>query len=209
MSGTLINEVATPSGPARVRQQADDGRPLLVLGHGAGGGIDTPDLRAACLGAADVGWGWALVEQPYRVRGQRPPEPAQRLDAAWTAVVAALGERSALVTGGRSSGARVACRTAVATGAQGVLCLAFPLVTPKTGADRRPELWLPTVPRLVVQGSRDPFGVPAAEQGLDVYVVAGGDHAFRVRRADGRTAPEVADEVRTAVRDWLTAQTPT
>jgi predicted alpha/beta-hydrolase family hydrolase len=137
-----------------------------------------------------------LVEQPYRVLGRRSPVPAPRLDDAWIAVLADLraAELAELpvIVGGRSSGARVACRTAAATGAAGVLCLAFPLVAPR-GASRQEELDAPDVPVLVVQGDRDRFGVPEpAPPGREVVVVRG-DHALR---ADG---PRVAE----AVMTWL------
>jgi predicted alpha/beta-hydrolase family hydrolase len=124
----------------------------------------------------------ALVEQPYRVAGRRAPAPARQLDAAWIAVVDHLraGELHGLplVVGGRSSGARVACRTAEATGAVGVLCLAFPLQPPRrSGAaprpSRLPELDEVTVPTLVVQGMRDPFGIPPATARRTVVQVAG------------------------------------
>ena len=117
------------------RESARDARAALVLGHGAGGGVQAKDLVAAAAAAQSVGLSVALVEQPYRVAGRRSPAPAHQLDAAWTAVVEHLlaGELrgSALVVGGRSSGARVACRTADAVGAVGVLCLAFPLQPPR------------------------------------------------------------------------------
>jgi predicted alpha/beta-hydrolase family hydrolase len=106
------------------------------------------------------------------------------------------------VLGGRSAGARVACRTATALGADAVLALAFPLVAPN-GRDRASELALPAVPRLVVQGERDAFGVPEPSPGVAVHVVAGADHGFAVRRKDGRTAEQVAAEVRDAVAGWL------
>jgi predicted alpha/beta-hydrolase family hydrolase len=113
------------------------------------------------------------------------------------------------VTGGRSSGARVACRTAEETGAAAVLLLAFPLEPPRSGRTRLPELLAPRVPRLVVQGARDAFGVPTTAPGVQVHVVAGADHAFAVRRKDGRAPAEVVAEVEGAVRDWLGAQTET
>ncbi|HWG94845.1 MAG TPA: alpha/beta family hydrolase [Mycobacteriales bacterium] len=180
---------------------------LVVLGHGAGGGTDAPDLQAAAAAAASLGFAVALVEQPWRVAGRRVAEAPARLDAAWTAVVAQL-ERppGPLVVGGRSAGARVACRTAAATGADAVLALAFPLVAP-SGRSRAHELALPEVPRLVVQGSRDAFGVPEAAPGTQVHVVEGADHAFAVRRKDGRTPEDVA-ATSAAVQRWL-AQTVT
>src|SRR3954465_3227858 len=105
------------------------------LGHGAGGGVQAPDLQSASKAALDQGFAVALVEQPYRVAGNRPTPPAARLDPPWIAVVEALQavplNGLLLITGGRSAGARVACRTATATGAAGVLCLAFPLQPPQ------------------------------------------------------------------------------
>ena len=125
-------DIDTPQGPARAHLRAPDApRAGLVLGHGAGGGVTARDLVAAAEVALGLGLAVALVEQPYRVAGRARAPPARQLDEAWTAVVdhLAAGALSGLplVTGGRSSGARVACRTAAATGAVGVLCLAFPL----------------------------------------------------------------------------------
>jgi predicted alpha/beta-hydrolase family hydrolase len=194
--------VQTPRGLARVHLDGP-GRGLLVLGHGAGGGPDAPDLLAARDGARDAGWRVVRVEQPWRVAGRRIAEAPAHLDTAWLAVVRSLRPRGPLVVGGRSSGARVACRTADALGAAGVLGLAFPLVPPGRDASRAGELLLPRAPRLVVQGSRDAFGIPSRGPGLRVEVVAGADHAFAVRRKDGRSPEDVLDQVRRAVRDWL------
>jgi uncharacterized protein len=193
-------EIETPHGPARVHVEAvDDPRGAVVLGHGAGGGVGAPDLVAATTAAREGSWTTVLVEQPYRVAGRRSPPPAHHLDAAWTAVCAELGGGALrglpLVTGGRSSGARVACRTAAATGAVGVLCLAFPLEPPRrTGPrpSRLEELDAVTVPVLVVQGERDPFGMPPAGSRRTVVRIAG-DHSLRSDRA-GLAA---------AVRRWL------
>jgi predicted alpha/beta-hydrolase family hydrolase len=186
-SNTLI-DVETPHGPARVHLHgAADPRAALVLGHGAGGGVQAPDLVAATAAATTAGWAVALVEQPYRIAGRRAPPRAPQLDAAWLAVIEHLAARElrgvALVVGGRSSGARVACRTAAATGALGVLCLAFPLQPPRrAGAEpavsRLPELDAVPVPVLVVQGDRDPFGMPAAGERRTVVTVRG-DHSLR------------------------------
>ena len=206
----LIPEcLETPVGVARVVCEGPQEEGLLVLGHGAGGGSDAPDLLAARDAALAVGLGVVRVEQPWRVRGRRIAESPARLDAAWRAVLAGVTARAstgtgALVVGGRSSGARVACRTAADVGAAAVLALAFPLHPPgRPERSRLPELLLPDLPRLVVQGERDPFGLPEPGPGLEVSVVRGADHGFRVRRRDGRSAAEVAQEVRDVVACWL------
>ncbi len=196
------SDIPTPIGTARAHVEGTPGRGRLVLGHGAGGGVDAPDLCAARDAALDLGLQVVRVEQPWRVRGRRVAEAPARLDVAWAAVLAALPPGGPLVVGGRSAGARVACRTAVEVGAVAVLALAFPLHPPgRPGRTRLPELLLPPLPRLVVQGERDAFGIPEG-----AHVVRGADHAFAVRRKDGRTASEVADELREVVRSWL-AQT--
>jgi len=173
-------------------------RAALVLGHGAGGGIGSRDLVAATEAALAEGFVVALVEQPYRVAGRRSPAPARQLDIAWTAVVAQLRsaelpETLPLVVGGRSMGARVACRTAEATGAVGVLCLAFPVHPPgRPEKSRLSELDAVTVPTLVVQGARDAFGMPPAAEVRTVIEVAG-DHSLRTD----------LDAVADAVAAWL------
>jgi uncharacterized protein len=178
-----------------------------VLGHGAGGGVGAPDLQTAARAATGLGLAVALVEQPYRVAGRRSPAPAAALDEAWTAVIGHLrGSGLAampIITGGRSSGARVACRTAAATEATGVLCLAFPLLPPAQASSARapvtrlPELEAVTVPVLIVQGSRDRFGMPPAGLTRTVVTVAG-DHGLKT---DLRA-------VHDAITRWLTALTP-
>ena len=186
--------VETPHGPARVHlHPAEDARAALVLGHGAGGGVTAPDLVAATAAALAERISVALVEQPYRVAGRRSPAPARQLDAAWTAVVDHLASPLPLVVGGRSLGARVACRTAAETGATAVLCLAFPLHPPgRPDKSRLAELEAVTVPVLVVQGERDPFGMPPAGQSRTVVRVPG-DHALKSDLA----------AVTEAVRAWL------
>ncbi len=194
-------EIATPHGPANVDlHPAERQRAALVLGHGAGGGIGARDLVAAADVALSEGFSVALVEQPYRVAGRRSPAPARQLDAAWTAVVEHLrGHELAglpVVVGGRSLGARVACRTSAATGAVAVLCLAFPLEPPRRAGkppqSRLEELEALEVPVLVVQGERDPFGMPPEGPGRTVAPVPG-DHGLK---AD-------LEAVAAAVRAWL------
>jgi predicted alpha/beta-hydrolase family hydrolase len=190
-------DVDTPRGPARVHlHPVDAPRAALVLGHGAGGSVTAPDLGAATRVAHEVGCSVALVEQPYRVAGRRSAAPAPHLDAAWLAVLERLRAQELsglpIVAGGRSSGARVACRTAAETGAVGVLCLAFPLRPPRGTKDRQDELDAVEVPVLVVQGTGDPFGMPEDGPQRSVVTVAG-NHSLR----------SDLGAVAAAVRDWL------
>jgi len=205
MSST--RELTTSRGPARLYETGPVGGAtgLLVLGHGAGGGCEAPDLLAATDAAVALGWRVVRVDQPWRVSGRRIAEAPPHLDAAWTQIVATLAGAvpGPLVVGGRSAGARVACRTAGQLGAAAVLTLAFPLCPPRSGRSRLAELEQVEVPVMVVQGSRDAFGVPSAAPGRAVRVVAGADHAFAVRRADGRAREEVLSEVGAAVRELL------
>jgi predicted alpha/beta-hydrolase family hydrolase len=197
-----IVEVETPHGPAHVHlHSVEEPAAALVLGHGAGGGVASRDLVAATDAALSEGISVALVEQPYLVAGRRSPAPARQLEAAWTTVVDHLREHDLrglpLIVGGRSLGARVACRTVQGTGAVAVLCLAFPLLPPgRKGSappqSRLPELDAVKVPMLVVQGARDRFGIPPPSRRRTVTEVAG-DHSLR-------TDP---DAVREAVRAWL------
>jgi len=238
----MTTMVDTPRGPARVHADDPVGEPrgLLVLGHGAGGGITAPDLVAVTEQAVRLGLAVRRVEQPYRVAGRRAPAPANQLDEAWQAVLAELtgaggglagGELAGgaaassrpgggavagsgpgggavagsagvagrvapglpVLVGGRSSGARVACRWAAAGGAAlrpaGVVCLAFPVHPPgRPDRSRLPELDAVTVPVLVVQGDRDPFGMPPPRPGRTVLVVPGADHSLRRGLAGVREA---------------------
>jgi uncharacterized protein len=193
-------EIRTPSGPG----WADLDRPsraatgLLLIGHGAGGGIEASDILAVRAAALESGWAVARITQPYRVAGRRTPPAASVLDAGWLPIVAQVRSGRGLrdvpaVFGGRSSGARVACRTASTGGAAAVLALAFPLHPPgRPDRSRADELALPTVPVLVVQGAQDPFGMPAPAPGRRIVVVPG-DHSLR-RAANG---------IHTAVTDFL------
>ena len=180
-----MREIETPQGTARVHEQeAPNAWATLVLGHGAGGSVSAPDLQTAARAALENGVSVVLVEQPYRVAGKKSTPRPPVLDEAWLAVTAALD--GPLIFGGRSSGARVACRTAAAGGAIGVLGLAFPLVTPR-GVSRQEELDAVSVPLLIVQGASDRFGVP------DDAVVVKGDHGLKADHG------AVAD----AVATWL------
>ena len=183
----------TSQGPARFHLDGS-GEGLLVLGHGAGGGTRSVDLLAARVAAHEAGFRVALVEQPWRVRGRKVASPPATLDLAWVAVLSEL-HGTPLVVGGRSAGARVACRTAAQVGADAVLCLAFPLHPPgRPERSRLPELTAVDVPVLVVQGDRDAFGVPPG-----AVIVPGADHGFRVAKG----LPGAAPQVREHVGAWL------
>jgi uncharacterized protein len=192
-----IVELNTPHGLARAHVHPVD-LPVaaLVLGHGAGGGVQSPDLVGATQAANSAGLSVALVEQPYRVAGRRTPAPANQLDAAWVAVVSQLRADALsglpMLTGGRSSGARVACRTAAETESVGVLCLAFPLHPPgRPEKSRLPELDAVKVPTLVIQGESDPFGTPPNTESRTVAPIPG-THSLKNTTA-----------VAAAVSDWL------
>jgi uncharacterized protein len=194
-------ELDTPTGPARAHlHHAAQARGLLVLGHGAGGGVEAPDLIAARDAALGAGYTVALIEQPYRVAGRRSPAPAKRLDEAWITVIGKLRadelQGLPLVVGGRSLGARVACRTLHETVGEAVLCLAFPLVPPRRGdkppQSRLPELDAVTVPVLVVQGESDRFGMPPEGPNRRVVKVQG-DHGLK----------SDTEAVGDAVAEWL------
>ncbi|MEV4492440.1 alpha/beta family hydrolase [Micromonospora coxensis] len=194
-------ELDTPRGPARVQTDlpADPPVALLVLGHGAGGDVDAPDLVAVRDAVVGAGVAVARVTQPYRVAGRRAPAPAGHLDEAWTAVLSVLRGRFPgvpLLVGGRSSGARVACRSATTVGAAGVVALAFPLHPPGRPERSRAAELSTGLPTLVVNGDRDPFGVPAAQGPVEVVLRPGERHDLRVDPAG------VAD----AVRGWLRAR---
>lgn len=190
-------EIATPSGAA----VADIDRPrtpataCLVLTHGAGGGVDTADISAVRSAALKAGIAVVRLTQPYRVAGRSTPSNAAKQDEAWLAAIAALRRRKALaalplVTGGRSNGARVACRTASASGAVGAVALAFPVHPPgKPELSRLAELDAVGVPVLVIQGDRDPFGMPPPRRGRQLHVINGADHSLR------RELPAVAAAV--------------
>ena len=195
---TLV--LKTDHGPANAHlHDVEAPRGALVLGHGAGGGVAAKDLVETRDVALAAGLSVALVEQPYRVAGRRSPPPAWQLDVVWMTVIDELRTRwfhgLPLVVGGRSSGARVACRTSGATRAAGVLCLAFPLQPPQgkrpePRPSRLAELDTVAVETLVVQGERDSFGIPPSAARRTVCLVPG-DHSLRNGLATA--SPLVAD----------------
>jgi len=184
-------EINTVAGPARAElDEVTAPKFLLVLTHGAGGGVASTDLMAARQAGLDAGGAVARVLQPYRVAGASAPGSAQRQDAAWLDVIAALrvGHPGVpLIQGGRSNGARLSCRTAQAVGAVAVIALAFPLHPPgKAGVpekSRAGELRSAGVPVLVINGDRDPFGVPDAADADRLVVLKGETHTLSKQRA--------------------------
>lgn len=187
VADSRVIDVATSAGTARVHV-VEPARPVcrLVMGHGAGGGVSAPDLVALAETLPAGGTGVWLVEQPWRVAGRRVAPAPAALDDAWLQALTSVPRDVPVVTGGRSAGARVACRTAEATGAAAVVALAFPLHPPgKPERTRLDELDRPSCPVLVVQGQSDPFGVPEEvppAPGRTVVAVPG-DHTLRADTA--------------------------
>lgn len=206
-TATKTETVGTSVGDARITwHPARAARAVLALGHGAGGGIEARDLRALAAALPRCGYCVALVEQPWRVAGRKLAPAPKTLDAAWTHLWPAL-ELPGLpvVAGGRSAGARVACRTAKSLGAHAVLALSFPLHPPgRPEKSRLDELLGAGLPTLVVQGGRDPFGRPQEfPPGTGLAEVPHGDHGFAVPKS-ADTGQEEAMEVLTgAVIRWL------
>jgi uncharacterized protein len=189
-------EIGTSEGPARAevdRPAAGEPSFLLVLTHGAGGGVGSPDLLAVAGAASRLGGVVARVTQPYLVKGRRAPGSADRQDAAWVEVIAALraaiGAGLPLIQGGRSNGARVACRTAGAVGARAVIALAFPLHPPgRPDKSRAAELAAAGTDVLVLNGDRDPFGIPESSGKTRVVVLAGESHPLSRRPGEAGRA---------------------
>jgi uncharacterized protein len=209
LSHTEVREVKTVGGPARLHiDHARAPRRVFVLGHGAGGGVEASDLVAAAARLPGSGTTVVRFEQPWRVAGAAVAVAPQRLDAAWLDGLSQLPDPLAaipLVVGGRSAGARVACRTAHTLSAAGVLTLAFPLHPPgRPEKSRIDELMAVRQPLRVVQGGADPFGTPPEfPAALDVVGIAGADHSFRVSRAGPLSSGESIECVVEAIVGWL------
>ncbi|MFD3514234.1 alpha/beta family hydrolase [Streptomyces sp. NPDC058657] len=204
-----VESVETGAGEARVHwYPAERAWAVLALGHGAGGGVEARDLQALAAALPGDGVSVALVEQPWRVAGKKLAPAPKTLDAGWRAVWPALAKPGLPVfAGGRSAGARVACRTARELGATGVLALSFPLHPPgKPEKSRVDELTGAGVPTLVVQGGNDPFGRPAefpADADFALTEVPYGDHGFAVPKRAESSQDEALRVITTRVREWL------
>lgn len=199
--------VPTPVGDARVTwRRARRPRAVVALGHGAGGGVEARDLQALAAALPPRGWTVALVEQPWRVAGRKVAPAPKTLDTAWTALWPALARPGLpVVAGGRSAGARVACRTAVELGAVAVLALSFPLHPPgRPEKSRAGELTVAGVPVLALQGGRDPFGRPDEfPEGHEPVEVPYGDHGFAVPKSADLTQEAALSVITDAVLGWL------
>ncbi|MFD5618317.1 alpha/beta family hydrolase [Streptomyces yangpuensis] len=209
---TRTESVDTPTGEARISwHTAPKPRLVLAVSHGAGGGIEARDLQALAAALPARGTTVALVEQPWRVAGKKVAAAPKVLDEGWRGLWPALtGPGLPVVAGGRSAGARVACRTAEELGAAGVLALAFPLHPPgRPEKSRAGELTAAGRPALVVQGGRDPFGrpeefpEPAGEYPYELVEVAYGDHGFAVPKKAATTQEEALRTITGAVGEWL------
>lgn len=210
-------DVDTPEGPGRFHLAATGHpRAVLVLGHGAGGGVDAVDLSVLASRLPADGIAVARFEQPWRLAGRKVATPPPRLDAAWTAALPVLLDRFtaevAVFTGGRSAGARVACRTAVdMPRVAGIVCCAFPLHPPgRPDRSRSTELLAPAVPRLVLQGERDPFGGPdeiravlSGDEPVTVVAVPAADHSMRTAKTAAVTPAAVRDLITGSVLEFI------
>ncbi len=204
--GPETEPVETPAGTARITwaRASTPRRAVLMLGHGAGGGIGAPDLQALAAALPARGIDVALVEQPWRVAGKKLAPAPKTLDKGWLPVVEHVRTQAPLIVGGRSAGARVACRTGKDSGAAAVLALAFPLVPPnKPGTSRADELLGTGLPTLIVQGAADGFGdaskfpeLPATHR---LVGLPAGNHEFAVRKTQEPVLPALVD----AVTAWL------
>ncbi|MFI6173525.1 alpha/beta family hydrolase [Nocardia sp. NPDC051052] len=196
--------IETSAGPAEI--ELDRPRKpafLLLLTHGSGGGVAAKDILTVRDAALDLGGAVARVIQPYRVAGRRAPGSPVRQDEAWLEIVTAVRARIKkvpLIQGGRSNGARVACRTAVAVQARGVIALSFPLHPPgKPEKTRRAELLdAGDIEVVVINGGSDPFGIPDAADAAEVRVIPGQPHSFRTG------FDVIADTVTPWLRRWST-----
>ncbi|MEU5097357.1 alpha/beta family hydrolase [Streptomyces sp. NPDC020996] len=200
--------IGTEAGDARITwHEADAARLVLALGHGAGGGVEARDLRALAEVLPGHGVSVALVEQPWRVAGKKVAPAPKTLDAGWRGVWPALaGHGLPVVAGGRSAGARVACRTAAGLGARAVLALSFPLHPPgRPEKSRAGELLGAGVPALVVQGGNDPFGRPEEfpEGDYELIEVPYGDHGFAVPKRAATGQEHALGIITDGVARWM------
>ncbi|WAZ24026.1 hydrolase [Streptomyces cinnabarinus] len=203
--------ISTDAGDARITwHPAGKARLVLAVSHGAGGGIEARDLKALAQVLPEHGVTVALVEQPWRVAGKKVAPAPKTLDVGWRGVWPALAAPGLpVISGGRSAGARVACRTATELGAHAVLALSFPLHPPgKPEKSRAQELLGAGVPTLVAQGGNDPFGKPEEfpDGSYDLVEVPHGDHGFAVPKRADITQAQALALITDAVVKWTTSR---
>jgi uncharacterized protein len=215
---SMVEVVDTPRGPGRLFVDlAERPSSLLVLGHGAGGGVAAADLELLATGLPELGTTVVRFEQPWRTAGRSVGPPPPKLDEAWRAALDWLTEQEwaqyQLLVGGRSAGARVACRTASDTNPAAIVCLAFPLHLPgRPEKSRAAELLAPTAPRLVLQGSKDSFGTPeeiraatGIAEGVQVVELPGADHGYRIAKSSAFTSADLRRTLLTEVSRFIGA----
>lgn len=212
MTSVVVRDVETPSGTGRLHtRRARSPIGTVLLSHGAGRGVDSPDLVVLAENLPRHGITVALFEQPWAVAGRKVATSGPSLDAALVAAASWMRVRTPLIVGGRSAGARSAARTANLLGASGCLLVSFPLHPPgKPERSRLAELLEPTMTTLVVQGERDPFGRPEEfpddRTDCDITVVPAADHALRVPKSAPISQDEVDTLVTEAVLEWIVAE---
>lgn len=206
---TSVRVVPTRQGDARL--YSDRSRhpvAVLVLGHGAGRGVDAPDLVALASALPRHGISVFRIEQPWHVAGRKVAVRPELLDEATIDCMNAIRVTKPLVLGGRSAGARVACRLAETRGAVGCLALSFPLHPPgKPESSRRHELVSAGVPTLVVQGERDSMGRPDEfPPTVELAVVPDADHGFKVPKRASLSSEETMAVIVEATVEWVTTR---
>jgi uncharacterized protein len=215
---STVTAVDTPQGPGRLYvDPAEQSSSLLVLGHGAGGGVGAADLELLAKNLPALGTTVVRFEQPWHTAGRTAGAPPPKLDEAWRAALGWLAEQEwaqhPLLVGGRSAGARVACRTASDTNPAAIVCLAFPLHLPgRPEKSRVAELLAPSAPRLVLQGTKDSFGTPeeirtaiGTAEGIKLVELPGADHGYRIARSSEFTVAELRVTVVTEVSRFIAA----
>jgi uncharacterized protein len=215
---STVTAVDTPQGPGKLYvDPAEQPNSLLVLGHGAGGGVAAADLELLAKSLPAFGTTVVRFEQPWHTAGRTAGAPPPKLDEAWRAALGWLAEQEwaqhPLLVGGRSAGARVACRTASDTNPAAIVCLAFPLHLPgRPEKSRVAELLAPSVPRLVLQGTKDSFGTPkeirtaiGTAEGIKLVELPGADHGYRIARSSDFTVADLRVTVVTEVSRFIAA----
>lgn len=206
---TEIRVISTPAGDAQLySDRSRHPMAVLALGHGAGRGVDAPDLAALASALPKLGISVFRIQQPWVVAGRRVAPRPEVLDAATVACLNALRIRRPLILGGRSAGARVACRLSKSMGAVGCLALAFPLHPPgRPASSRVEELTGAGVPTFVVQGERDPFGAPDEfPDNTPMAVIPQADHGFAVPKRAALDSEQTMALIVESVVEWISAR---